>query len=162
MFTAHHNELRAIAARNMERVDLVEDVLQDAFLRLAQRARGEEICSLEAYCRESVRNLSRDYRRRQQLEVRYHCPLADDWPSPAEQEPLDLGLDRRWMRERIQAKVAHLQGRTRLIVALYFLHGWSQREIAKSLGMSVTLVNVKLADVQRQLIRDALPVTGEK
>lgn len=78
-------------------------------------------------------------------------------PEVADGHSADVGFDERRLLERIDAILAALPARTRLVFEMYRLHGKTQREIEKEVGVSATLVNFMIKDVMSVLAscRDA-------
>jgi RNA polymerase sigma-70 factor (ECF subfamily) len=124
-----------------------EDVVQDAFFRL--QSAPETISSLKAqlsYIFQIVRNLAIDHYRKQASEQRFSSPeeeglnVAIHGSSP---EALHINQA---MLEQVADALTELPGRTRYAFEMYRLHGVPQKEIAKELGVSPTLVNFMIRD----------------
>lgn len=97
---------------------LAEDLVQDAYLRWADRG---DVTNPAGYLRTVVVNLSRDLLRR-----------ADVARRVVSERPVLLGepdLDETW------AVVRSLPGRYRVVLALRFYEDLSERQIAETLGL---------------------------
>lgn len=159
VFIARRRELRHIAARVVGHVDMAEDVLQDAYLKLAEGCCAREVLNPFGYCCQVVRNMALDYCRRRVVEVSCIAQTAEgDLPEVAGGHSAEAGIDERRILERVEAKLAELPERTRRVFELYRLQGHTQRDIAKMLGVSATLVNFMIKDVVHALssCREAL------
>lgn len=158
LFYTRRGDLRAIARRIVGHTDTAEDVLQDAYLKLIEGARTREVLNPFGYCCQVVRNVALDYCRRRVVDSSYILSSSDgELPEVAGGRQADVGIDERRLLERIDAVLDTLPGRTRLVFEMYRLHGKTQREIAKAIGVSPTLVNFMIRDVMNALAscRDA-------
>lgn len=126
-----------------------EDVLQDAYLRLVTVS----LHSLPSKARVSyvfqvIRNLAIDHYRKQELEQKYVCGEEEGLDAQASEATPDSIQSSEQTFNIIAEALKQLPDRTRYAFEMYRLHGMQQKEIAKRLGVSPTLVNF--------LIRDAL------
>ncbi|MCY1390267.1 putative RNA polymerase sigma factor FecI [compost metagenome] len=124
-----------------------EDVVQDAFFRL--HAAPQITSSFKAqlsYLFQIVRNLAIDHYRKQALELRH---------SGSEEEGLNVAIHggspetahiNFTMLEHIADTLTELPSRTRYAFEMYRLQGVPQKDIAKELGVSPTLVNFMIRD----------------
>ncbi|OZY42898.1 RNA polymerase factor sigma-70 [Pseudomonas fragi] len=124
-----------------------EDVVQDAFFRL--QSAPQITSSFKAqlgYLFQIVRNLAIDHYRKQALEQKY---------SGTEEEGLNVvihgaspenSLINFSTLEHIAVALTELPSRTRYAFEMYRLHGVQQKDIAKELGVSPTLVNFMIRD----------------
>lgn len=124
-----------------------EDVIQDAYLRLTTASTSAlPLKAHVSYVFQVVRNMAIDHYRKQELEQRHVCneeaglnvDTNGDTPHNihASLETLDI----------IDAALNQLPRRTRYAFEMYRLHGVQQKEIAKQLGVSPTLVNFMVRD----------------
>jgi RNA polymerase sigma factor (sigma-70 family) len=160
VFFTRRSDLRAIAYRIVGQADLVEDVLQDAYVKLLEGACCREVLNPFGYCCQVVRNTAIDYCRRRVGVVEAHVIMQSpdgELPEVAGEHLPDAGIDERRLLERIDEILATLPERTRLVFEMYRLHGKTQREIAKVFDVSPTLVNFMIRDVMNALAscRDA-------
>ncbi|MFT3803136.1 MAG: sigma-70 family RNA polymerase sigma factor [Burkholderiaceae bacterium] len=158
VFITRRGDLRAIASRIIGHSELVDDVLQDAYLKLTEGVCAREVLNPFGYCCQVVRNMALDYCRRRVVEAGCIAATADgELPDVAGGMPADAGIDERRLLERVEAALAALPSRTRLAFELYRLHGQTQREIGAALGVSATLVNFMIKDAMHVLAacRDA-------
>jgi RNA polymerase sigma-70 factor (ECF subfamily) len=122
-------------------------VVQDAYFRL--QAAPTITSSFKAqlsYLFQIVRNLAIDHYRKQALELRY---------SGAEEEGLNVVIHGASPEashinfntlDNIADALTELPQRTRYAFEMYRLHGVPQKDIAKELGVSPTLVNFMIRD----------------
>lgn len=126
-----------------------EDVLQDAYLRLIAAPLGSLPSKARvSYVFQVIRNLAIDHYRKQELEQKYVCHEEDSLETQASEATPDSIQASVQTFNIIAEALTQLPDRTRYAFEMYRLHGMQQKEIAKQLGVSPTLVNF--------LIRDAL------
>ncbi|TBU96292.1 RNA polymerase factor sigma-70 [Stutzerimonas kirkiae] len=141
-----HNLVKA-ATRITGCPSRAEDVVQDAFFRLANGpAQGLPLKARASYVFRIVHNLAIDSYRKQALEQRYttceeegtNAALDSCTPETESlnQETLDL----------VELALKQLPERTRYAFVMYRVHGKQQKDIAKELGVSPTLVNFMIRD----------------
>lgn len=146
-FVDNRSILVKIAARITGCRSRAEDVVQDAFFRLS--AAPQITSSFKAqlgYLFQIVRNLAIDHYRKQAMELKY---------SGTEEEGLNVVLQNASPEathinlatlEHIADALGELPQRTRYAFEMYRLHGVPQKDIAKELGVSSTLVNFMVRD----------------
>ncbi|SDI17030.1 RNA polymerase sigma-70 factor, ECF subfamily [Pseudomonas flavescens] len=124
-----------------------EDVVQDAYLRLAGTQRVSlPLKAQMSYVFRIVRNLAIDHYRKQAMEQKYtgseeeglNAAIHSDTPESTSLHRETLGL--------IDAALGELPARTRYAFEMYRLHGMQQKDIAEELGVSPTLVNFMVRD----------------
>ncbi len=152
VFISRRSELRYIAMRVLGHTDLVDDVLQDAYLKLIEGVCAREVLNPFGYCCQVVRNMALDYCRRRVVETGCITQTVDgDLPDISGGVLAEAGIDERRMLVRVEAKLRGLPERTRTVFELYRLQGHTQREIGKMLGVSATLVNFMIKDAMQAL-----------
>jgi RNA polymerase sigma factor (sigma-70 family) len=146
-FVENRLTLIKIAARITGCRSRAEDVVQDAFFRI--RSAPQITSSIKAqlsYLFQIVRNLAIDHYRKQVLEQKY---------SGSEEEGLNMAIHGASPEtshinfttlETIANALTELPSRTRYAFEMYRLHGVPQKDIAKELGVSPTLVNFMIRD----------------
>lgn len=150
-FVDNRTILVKIAARITGCRSRAEDVVQDAFFRLQSAPQITSSFKAQlSYLFQIVRNLAIDHYRKQALEQKYSGP---------EEEGLNVVIQGASPEtSHINDALTELPKRTRYAFEMYRLHGVPQKDIAKELGVSPTLVNF--------MIRDALvhcrKVTAER
>jgi RNA polymerase sigma-70 factor (ECF subfamily) len=146
-FIENRQVLVKIAARITGCRSRAEDVVQDAFFRL--QSAPEITSSFKAqlsYLFQIVRNLAIDHYRKQSLELKYSGPEEEGLNvviHGASPETSHINFS---TLESIADALSELPPRTRYAFEMYRLHGVPQKDIAKELGVSPTLVNFMIRD----------------
>jgi RNA polymerase sigma-70 factor (sigma-E family) len=130
--------------------DAAEDLVQEAFIRLARSVhRIEEGDRAPAYLRSIVLNLARDHNRRGLMSLRHR--MRSDPAPPALDEEI---VDRDDHRRVIEALRALPLGQRNCLVLRYYLE-LSNPEIATTLGVSINTVKTQIqrgmATLERRL-----------
>ena len=146
-FVDNRTILVKIAARITGCRSRAEDVVQDAFFRLQSAPTITSSFKAQlSYLFQIVRNLAIDHYRKQALELKY---------SGTEEEGLNVVIHGASPEtshinfntlETIADALTQLPQRTRYAFEMYRLHGVPQKDIAKELGVSPTLVNFMIRD----------------
>ncbi|WP_322964151.1 sigma-70 family RNA polymerase sigma factor [Sphingomonas fuzhouensis] len=140
LFADQRRRLVTEAARFTGDTDSAEDVVQDAWLRLAQRGAEPSLVEPIGYIRRVVRNLALDaYRQRRRREA--IMPHGSD----TESEKIEAGVadaEQTVIAAQhlalVAAELTRMPQRMRRAVELHRLSGAPLREIAAELGVSVT------------------------
>ncbi len=153
VFITHRAQLRRLVRSIVHASDLVDDVMQDAYLRLAALSNARQVREPFCYCCQVVRNLAFDHFRRQSVEATYRS-FGED--VEALEVPASGPLPERMLSERQSLKVVDdalstLAPRTRKAFELHRLSGMTQRDIGLQLGCSATLVNFMIRDADQAL-----------
>lgn len=117
-----------------------EDLVQEAYCRIAGLSSVAHVERPEAYLFQTVRNLHLERLRRSQLVMMtalteaLASSISDERPGPERETAARLAL------ERVEALVARLPARCRQIFLLKRVEGLSQREIAARLGVTEHVV----------------------
>lgn len=119
-----------------------EDLLQEAWLRMARHGQSERVLNPEAFLMRAALNLSIDAHRRsvRSEEVALDDVLLVDVAPGA--EAVLLGKER---MERLAACLARLPERSREIFLAHRVDGRSYTDIARELGISATAVEKHVA-----------------
>ena len=139
-FQAHHGMVFRTAYRITGNAADAEDVQQVVFLRLLRRGPGAEALeNSEAYLRRAAINASLDLIRSRQAErtVELNVDL-----------PYDDTPELRWA---LASALAKLPARSAEVFTLRFLLGFTNTEIAETLGISSVLVAVIVHRTRQQL-----------
>jgi RNA polymerase sigma-70 factor (sigma-E family) len=139
LYSEHAASLVRLARLFVDDRNAAEDLVQEAFIRLARHAhRIEQPSKAAAYLRSIVLNLARDHNRRGLVSLRHRQP-ADAEASTAEDEVV-LRDDQRIVIEAIRA--LPLRQRDCVVLRYYFESGIP--EIAETLGISANSVKTHL------------------
>lgn len=141
---AQSDSLRRSLARYISRKvndpSEVEDLVQEVFVRVAQRAGTADIQHLSGYLFQTARSVLADRQRRRAARMEdHHIPFEPDTHGGQE---IDAGRQLEAKAELRSAAEAllDLPERTRTIFVLRRLEGLRHREIADQLGISVSAV----------------------
>ena len=161
LFQEEGQSLVRLARLFVDDRNAAEDLVQEAFIRLARSAhRIREESKAPAYLRSIVLNLARDSNRRGLVSLRHHLPV-DDRRASAEDE-IELREDQREMIEALR-DLPHRQ-RTALVLRYYEELGIDA--IAESMGISRNSVKTHLkrglAALERRLgdVADDVDASG--
>jgi len=151
LFDRHHVELFRYAARFTGDADLAEDVVQDAFVRLAERPPADG-SNLRGWLYRVTTTIAIDAMRgarRRAVLVRAEAartPLADPAPDPG------TALEREELRRRVREALQQLGERERAIL-LMREEGFTHREIAEAVGTTTKSVGTMIARALEKLAR---------
>ena len=151
LFARHHAELYRYAARFTGDADLAEDVVQDAFVRLAERPPADQ-SALRGWLYRAATTIAidamRSARRRAAL-VRdrpERVPMGEAPPDPAAE------LEREETRRRVREALLQLSEKERAIL-LMREEGFAHREIAAAVGTTTQSVGTMIARALAKLAR---------
>ena len=153
LFQLEGRSLVRLARLFVDDKDAAEDLVQEAFLRLARHAgRIASVDRAPAYLRSIVLNLARDHNRRGLVSLRHHATagreldVADD---------MDDVLARSDEHRRVLQTVRELPRRQRDCITLRYYEELSMDEVAATLGVSPNSVKTHLRRAMEALA-DAL------
>jgi RNA polymerase sigma factor (sigma-70 family) len=136
----HEADVRAWLRRSSFRAIDPDDLIQEAYARIAASGRAEHIANGRAYFFAAVRNLALEHVRRSRV-VRIETmaeietlSIAVDEPSPEQAAESRIALSRVWRL------IEELPERCRQVFILRKVHALSQREIAARLAISENTV----------------------
>ena len=142
LFEAEGRSLVRLARLFVDDRDAAEDIVQEAFLRLARHAgRIEAIDRAPAYLRSIVLNLARDHNRRGLVSLRHHATSGRD--VDVNDDVADR-LVRSEEHRRVLDAVRRLPVRQRDCIALRYFEEQSIDQIASTLGLSANSVKTHL------------------
>lgn len=151
VYTDNHSTLIGFAKRlnsgSNKRLENSEDIVQDAFFRLSSTPQVTSSPKAQlSYLYQIIRNLSIDDFRKQTLIGKYFVPeeVTDDMAvEPA--SPEEQCCDRQTLN-LISNALSELPERTRYAFERHRVYGLAQKDVAKELGISNTLVNFMIRD----------------
>ncbi len=151
LFQTEGRSLVRLARLFVDDRDAAEDLVQEAFLRLARHAgKIDEIERAPAYLRSIVLNLARDHNRRGLVSLRHHAT------SGREIDVVDgVGdeLVRSEEHRRVIDAVRGLPARQRDCITLRYFEEYAIDRIASTLGLSVNSVKTHLRRAMAALDR---------
>ncbi|HET7652456.1 MAG TPA: sigma-70 family RNA polymerase sigma factor [Acidimicrobiales bacterium] len=148
LFDEHAPSLVRLARLFVDDRDAAEDLVQEAFLRLARNLdRVDDRAKVAPYLRSIVLNLARDHNRRGLVSLRHHERMRTDADTDAAiastrdvGDDLQLAEDQRAVVEAVRA----LPRRQRDCVVLRYYVELSVADVATTLGLSVNSVKTHL------------------
>ena len=157
LFTAEAGRLVSLARFFVDDRNAAEDLVQEAFIRLARNShRIHDEARAAAYLRSIVINLARDHNRRGLVSLRHRPPAVLDEPS-AEDRASDNES-----RRAVVAALRALPKRQRDCVALRYYLELPVPEIAETLGVSVNSVKTHLQRGLRAMAATLTPNAEEE
>jgi RNA polymerase sigma factor (sigma-70 family) len=142
LFRTEGRSLVRLARLFVDDRDAAEDIVQEAFLRLARHAGKIEATErAPAYLRSIVLNLARDHNRRGLVSLRHHATRGRDV------DVVDDTGDRLVQSEehrRVLDAVRRLPARQRDCITLRYFEEMSNDRVASTLGLSVNSVKTHL------------------
>ena len=139
LFTREGGPLVRLARLFVDDRNAAEDLVQEAFIRLARSAhRIKDETRAAAYLRSIVLNLARDHNRRGLVSLRHRLPL--DEQRVQEEDVLELRDDQRQVIEALR----ELPHRQRACLVLRYYQELGIDEIAETLGISRNSVKTHL------------------
>jgi RNA polymerase sigma factor (sigma-70 family) len=141
LFDREGRNLVRLARLFVDDVDAAEDLVQEAFIRLARHAHRVETARAPAYLRSIVLNLARDHNRRGLVSLRHQLAAGREIDLPDE-APARLVADEQ--QAAVLDAVRHLPLRQRDCVVLRYLHELGIEEISTTLGISPNSVKTHL------------------
>ncbi|MFS2156105.1 RNA polymerase factor sigma-70 [Pseudomonas sp. Pseusp122] len=147
VFHDQRQRLIDLAARITGCRSHAEDIVHEAFMKVGDADHNEQIRSQASYLTRVVRNLSIDYYRRRQFEDRLisHDAVSNDAPAHLAESPESLVSDQQVL-ERVSSALANLPERTRYAFEMCRIHGMKQKDIARILGVSPSLVHAMISE----------------
>lgn len=155
LFRAEGRSLVRLARLFVDDRNAAEDLVQEAFIRLARHADDiETVERAPAYLRSIVLNLARDHNRRGLVSLRHQS--AAEWGFDVDNDPID-GVADRLARDTANLSVLEcvrrLPVRQRDCITLRYFEERSIDEIAAVLGVSVNSVKTHLRRAMEHLGR---------
>ncbi|WP_296261732.1 MULTISPECIES: sigma-70 family RNA polymerase sigma factor [unclassified Pseudomonas] len=142
-YNTHREGLLRLAAKFLGCRARAEDVVQDAFVKMLE----SDLSSIEParYMFRVVRNLAIDRLRRQRLERNHGVETELDEQPRFEMSPERVLAGRESLSQLVGA-LNELPNRMRIVFNLSQIQGYTQRDVAKVIGTSPTMVNFLLRD----------------
>lgn len=145
-------KLKRYLRRFLERSEDIEDIAQESFVRVLEAGSKGEIAYPKAYLYRTACNLAlnaigrKAYRLENSIEDLFASDVISEGPSLEDQ----VSAQRRF--ERFCHAVSELPEQCRKTLVLRKVYGYSQREVAETLGISISTVEKHLA---KGLLRSA-------
>lgn len=138
------SSLKQYFRRRGARPDVAEDLAQDVFVRLAGRAATTKIENIDAYLMQTASSVWKDHGRKMKSRAHEsHVEYNDPQHGYEERSPERVYEGREGINQVLEALNA-LSERPRYVFVLRRFEGLSQKEVAKRLGVSVSLVEKEM------------------
>ncbi|CAM5327212.1 putative RNA polymerase sigma factor FecI [Mycolicibacterium aubagnense] len=140
LFRLHHDDFVRYASRLVGGRDNGEEVVQNAYVRVAGRASAATVIDHpKAYLITATRNAAVDYIVRQQAEWSRRVDIEDIAGTGVGEDPT-ITLDHRHRIARLAVLLNELPAACREAFIMNKVEGRTHREIAKHLGVSISMV----------------------
>lgn len=142
--------LRSAISRMVHRKDVIDELLQETFLRLLRAGKRSEplaVHSMTGFVYSVARNVARDHLRRSKLDP-VDCAPAPEISDPS-QDPSEIVASEQELM-LLQEAIEALPPRCRRIFTLRKVYGFSYKEIAVQLGISPHTVEAQLTKALRR------------
>ena len=159
LFLAHRSALVDYATPIVGDRMRAEDVVQEAYIRFvpAGGASGPAVEQPLSYLYRIVRNLAVDWTRRRAIEHREREVAPVWWAIPAAPRTPEQDMAHRQTLDRVEAALACLPSDARLAVEMHRFGGYSLKEIASRLGVSISTAHRIVRDALVGIARSAAP-----
>lgn len=154
IYDEYHQPMYSYIFRRVGDVETARDLTAEIFRRLLQAIQGGSgpRDNLRAWLYRVAHNIIVDHYRRQGN--RQLCPLEEDWVAAGANPSKEV--EQRIQLDRVRVALTRLTPDQQQVVALKFLEGMSNKEVAEITGKPVgaikSLQHRALASLQRQLI----------
>lgn len=157
----HEALVRGWLARRWGHVADVEDVLQEAYCRIAGLSSVEHIESGKSYLFATVQSIVMDGMRRAKV-ANIRVMTEIDWNYVMDDTPLpDRVVEGRQELDRVREALSDLSQIAQQVIELRRLHGLSQKETARRLGISEHVVeNHMVRGLRKVLAKMAIEETA--
>lgn len=169
LYLSHHRQVYRAAWRVTGNPADAEDVLQTVFLKLMRRDLSAlDPAGTAAYLRLAAVNAALDLLRSRVVARSAGLREAGDEERPSDRPDPEATHQERELRDALRKSIATLPPAAGRIVALRFLEGYENREIARMLGLTRASVAVSLHRARRKIQSDLAPLrkgrgeTGER
>jgi RNA polymerase sigma-70 factor (ECF subfamily) len=157
LVTEHWRFVYTICLSQVGRPAEAEDLTQEVFVQVSRDlAALREPAKFLPWLRQVTRNVCRMWRRRQRATPEPLDAIADvdDLAAAARLRRSELG-------EIVQAMLAQLSLTSREVLALHYLAGYSEAELAVACGVSPSTIKSRLHEAREQAKRTLLPIVRE-
>lgn len=144
-FEEHYTGLLRLSALLCGRADIAEDLVQEVFVRVADRIDHLAPDDIGPYLRKTAANLWKNRLRRLALErrPRPHSPVVSTHPFDAVED-----------RDVLWRAIKKLPDRQRICLVLRYYEDLREREVADALGCSIGTVKSQTSRALRRLRRE--------
>jgi RNA polymerase sigma factor (sigma-70 family) len=155
--TAHWRFVYTICLSQVGHTAEAEDLTQEVFMQVARDVADlREPDKFLPWLRQVTRNVCRMWRRRQRA-----TPEPLDAITEVDDRAAAVALRRSELGEIVQAMLAQLSPKSREVLALHYLAGYSEAELAVACGVSPSTIKSRLHEAREQAKRQLLPLVRE-
>jgi RNA polymerase sigma-70 factor (ECF subfamily) len=157
LVTEHWRFVYTICLSQVGRVADAEDLTQEVFVQMSQDLAGlRDPGKFLPWLRQVARNVCRMWRRRQPA-----VPERLDAIAELNDPAATVRFRRSELAEIVRGMLAQVSPKSREVLALHYLAGYSEAEIAMALGLSPATIKSRLREGREQAKRKLLPVVRE-
>jgi RNA polymerase sigma-70 factor (ECF subfamily) len=149
----HEADVRLWLRKWIGRVQDVDDVIQEAYCRLSELDSVMHISSGRAYLFQTTRNIVLEQARRSKIVRIDNVTDLGELSIVDETPPLDRVVGGARELQRVQQLIEQLPLKCRRVFVLRRVHGVSQRDIAKDLGISESAVEKQATRGLKAILR---------
>lgn len=143
LFDVLESPLLSYANSLVQKPDVAQDIVQDAFLRLHERL--DEVREPKAWLYRTVHNLAMSHHRKNRKVVTLDFEDESGFPEPTDHEALpDDRLERMEAVGMAMLCLDRLKENARVLIQMKFVEDLSYKEIAERTGLTVGNVGYKL------------------
>lgn len=129
----------------LSRIDdpmLAQDIVQEGFVIAFQKLDTlREPKAFPGWLRQIIFSQSARYTRKKEIKIKSFEQTED---LPTEEKSLDKSIEEAELKEKVVDAIAALPEKEKIVTQLFYLYGYSQKEIAKLLAIPVTTVKKRL------------------
>lgn len=148
-------ELHRFLARRMHRPEEIEDLVQEVYVRLLKIENGEFVRNPRAYILQTAAHVAHDFltkdRRARQFVV-VDSEIVDTVSENPSEPPTDQLATRLSTQKQLNAALGKLPPLHQAVLLMYAREGYSYKEIAQRLSVSLDQVERYLASAKQQLM----------
>jgi RNA polymerase sigma-70 factor (ECF subfamily) len=157
LVTGHWRFVYTMCLSQVSQAADAEDLTQEVFVQVAQGLPDlREPDKFLPWLRQVARNVCRMWRRRQRA-----TPEPLDAIAEVEDPTAAARFRRTELAEIVRGMLAQVSPKSREVLALHYLAGYSEAEIAVALGLSPATIKSRLREGREQAKRNLLPVVRE-
>jgi RNA polymerase sigma factor (sigma-70 family) len=158
-YVRNYNKMRAFLLRRTGDPDAADELIQEAWLHIADRAEDPSIENPDAWLQTIVVKLSLRWIRKHRFRSIPQEPLTESIQVPDAQPGAERMMQDRQKLSFLRALVDEMPPRRRAVFILYRGGGLSLGETAEQLGISINTVKVQMAEAM-EFLRNRMSEAG--
>lgn len=147
LFIANRMQLRRAAYKILGDWERSDDIVQDAYIKVAEITATQDVRQPLSYLFRIVRNLAIDHYRRGIFESQLFGLDEEGINAVTSIDSPENTAMNRQLLERVTEVLARLPYRTKQVFELYRVNEYTQAKIAEELGISTSLTNILIREV---------------